>query len=171
MALEQALLHIMQLPAADTAKRAAVLQPVLRRTFDFQRMSRFIFGPRWNDFSALQQDQFIQALLQLSCATYASNFSSYKQERFEAADATEPEPTALDARARVNRRLVTSKQSVDFNYALTRTEQGWQIANIMAKGVSDLALKRSQFSKLYDEGGVTAVLDYIASQTERLYAG
>ena len=168
-ALEQALLQIMQLPDADTADRAAVLQPVLRRTFDFRRMSRFIFGPRWQTFSTAQQEQFIQALLELSCASYAANFASYNQERFAALDANESEIDSTSDRIRINRRLVTNKQSVVFNYALTRTDQGWQIANIMAKGVSDLALKRSQYSKLYDEGGVDAVLDYIADQTERLY--
>ncbi len=168
-ALEQALLLIMQLPDVDTADRAAVLQPVLQRTFDFRRMSRFIFGPRWRTFSTAQQEQFIQALLELSCASYASNFASYNQERFAALDANESEIDSTSDRIRINRRLVTNKQSVVFNYALTRTDQGWQIANIMAKGVSDLALKRSQYSKLYDEGGVDAVLDYIADQTERLY--
>jgi len=168
--LEQALLYIMQMPDAGTAARAAVLKPVLQRTFDFQRMSRFIFGPRWQNFSAAQQDDFIRALLELSCANYAANFDSYNQEHFAAQEPANPEQTTVSNRARVNRRLITSKQSVAFNYALTRTEQGWQIANIMARGVSDLALKRSQYSKLYDNGGVASVLDHIASQTQRLYS-
>jgi len=169
-ALEQALLHIMQMPDADTTTRAALLQPVLERTFDFQRMSRFIFGPRWNQFSEAQQQEFMRALLQLSCASYAANFDSYNGERFATLDAEADAPDAASQRARINRQLITNKQTVAFNYALTRTEQGWQIANIMAKGVSDLALKRSQYSKLYDDGGVAAVLAYISSQTERLYA-
>lgn len=169
-ALEQALLHIMQLPDADTADRAAVLEPVLQRTFDFRRMSRFIFGPRWQRFSTAQQEQFINALLELSCASYAANFASFDEEHFTALDANESEINSSSDRIRINRRLITKQQSVVFNYALTRTDQGWQIANIMAKGVSDLALKRSQYSKLYDEGGVNAVLDYIAAQTERLYS-
>jgi len=169
-ALEQALLYIMQLPDADTADRAAVLQPVLRRTFDFARMSRFIFGPRWQTFSIAQQEQFIHALLELSCASYAANFASYDEEHFTALNRNESEIDSSSDRIRINRRLITNKQSVVFNYALTRTDQGWQIANIMAKGVSDLALKRSQYSKLYDEGGVNAVLSYIAAETERLYS-
>lgn len=168
-ALEQALLHVMQMQDADTAARAAVLQPILHRTFDFQRMSRFIFGPRWNDFSAAQQNEFMRALLQLSCASYAANFDNYNQERFTAADVAETRPDPNGDRVRINRHLITNKQSIVFNYALTRTDKGWQIANILAKGVSDLALKRSQYSKLYDNGGVAAVLDHIASQTERLY--
>jgi phospholipid transport system substrate-binding protein len=168
--LEQALLYIMQMPDADTTARAAVLKPVLQRTFDFQRMSRFIFGPRWNDFSTAQQDEFIHALLELSCANYGANFDSYNSEHFVAEETASPEQSTDSARARISRRLVTNKQSVPFNYALTRTEEGWQIANIMAKGVSDLALKRSQYSKLYDNGGVAAVLDHIASQTQRLYS-
>ncbi len=169
-ALEQALLHIMQMPAADAPTRARALQPVLQRVFDFQRMSRFIFGPRWNQLSVPQQEQFMQALLKLSCASYAANFDSYNQERFVAVAA---DTSALDdstQRARINRQLITNKQTVDFNYALTRTDDGWKIVNIMAKGVSDLALKRSQYSKLYDSGGLQAVLDYIDSETRRLYA-
>ncbi|MDA3934403.1 MAG: ABC transporter substrate-binding protein [Gammaproteobacteria bacterium] len=168
-ALENALLQIMQLPDSSTITRAELLKPVLLRTFDFERMSRFIFGINWAQFTELQRQEFIHALLELSCASYAANFDDYNNERFEPIE-ERTSNTDNATRVRVSHHLITRKQKVEFNYALTLGADGWRIANIMAKGVSDLALKRTQYSKLYSAGGMAAVLEYIVIQTERLYA-
>lgn len=165
--LEQVLLHSMQVPELNRATRQQRLRPVVERVFNFPRMGRFIFGSRWRDFNSQQQQSFATAFTILTVATYAERFDRFNNERFIPVSVSE-----LDARrAQVRHELITgSGERITFDYLLLREAEQWRIVNITTRGVSDLALKRTQYSKLFEEGGLSAVLDYMVAQTQRMTA-
>lgn len=162
--LEQALLSNMQNDSLGHSGRSSRLQPVVERAFNFARMGRFLFGSRWNQFSETEQAQFADLFEALTVSTYAARFREYDNQRFEPISAKQHG----DNRAHVRHELVTAKgEHIAFDYLLLLENGQWRIVNITTRGVSDLALKRSQYSKLFDEGGLQAVLDYITEQAQR----
>ncbi len=163
--LEQALLNIMQAEQLDHAGRSQRLQPVIERVFNFPRMGRFLFGSRWNTFDPAQQSNFMNSFQALTIATYAARFNSFNDQQFVAVSAMQPGSN----RAQVRHQLLTGKgEQIAFDYLLLQENDQWRIVNITTRGVSDLALKRTQYSKLYNQGGLEAVLDYLQQQVERL---
>ncbi|PKO64443.1 MAG: transporter, partial [Betaproteobacteria bacterium HGW-Betaproteobacteria-17] len=59
--------------------------------------------------------------------------------------------------------------TVAFDYMLMRVDGQWRVVNILTDGISDLALKRSQYGALYAKGGMAAVLASIDGQIKRLH--
>ncbi len=165
--LEQALLTNMQNDQLDHDGRSQRLQTVVDRAFDFPRMGRFLFGSRWKGFDQAEKDRFSDAFGALTVATYATRFKQFNNEQFVAISSQQPSSN----RAQVRHELVTSKgERIAFDYLLLQQNDEWRIVNITTRGVSDLSLKRSQYSKLYNQGGLDAVVEYIQQQNKRLAA-
>lgn len=163
--VEQTLLSNMQAGNLDSKARQQRLKPIIDQSFNFPRMGRFLFGSRWKDFNSDQQQTFIQTFGELTTATYAARFNQFNNERFIAVDTTQPRPN----RAQVRHALITGKgERIAFDYLLLKENDEWRIVNITTRGVSDLALKRSQYSKLFNDGGLDAVIRYIDEQKQRL---
>ncbi len=163
--LEQSLLNSMQTDLLNHTGRSERLQPVIARAFNFPRMGRFLFGSRWNEFGASEQARFSAAFSALTVANYAARFTTFNNERFAPVSAAQPG----ENRAQVRHELITGKgERIAFDYLLLRQHGEWRIVNITTRGVSDLALKRSQYSKLFETGGLDAVVEYIQTQTQRM---
>jgi len=144
--------------------RVARLNPLLERVLGIERMARFLFGSQWRALDAAEQARFESAFLELSAATYAAEFADYSGERFEAVSVQQRNA----GQAVVRRKLVTGKgREVPFDYMLMREDEdgGWRVVNIITDGVSDLAVKRNQYRRLLDDGGMDAVIAHIREAT------
>jgi len=158
--LEQALLDNMRAGGArDFDQRLQRLLPLLGEVLGIERMGRYLFGGAWGDLDPGRRQAFIEAFRRLSAATYAARFDAFNGESFE------PQEVRIrgDSRALVRRTLVTADgERIAFDYLLARDDDGdWQIVNIITNGVSDLALKRSQYKALFASGGIEAVIDHV----------
>jgi phospholipid transport system substrate-binding protein len=60
---------------------------------------------------------------------------------------------------------------VTLEYLLQQSDRGWQIINIVADGVSDLALKRAEYQRVFASGGIAGLIAELQSQTQRLSEG
>jgi len=145
--------------------RFQTLRPLLAEIMAVARMGRYVFGRDWASFEQAQREEFIRAFLDLSAATYASRFKAFGGESFD--------PVAVQAqgedRTVVKRRLTTgSGRQIAFDYLMTRDDSDWQIVTIITDGVSDLAIKRTQYRRILDGQDFDAVIahirDSIASQ-------
>jgi len=139
------------------------LRPLVGEVMAVERMARYLFGRDWRGFDPADREAFADAFLDLSAATYAAQFTDHDGERFESVELRQQS----DDRALVRHVLVTSKRRVSFDYLMTRVENDWRIVTIIADGVSDLALKRSQYQRILDDDGFGAVIDYIREQAEK----
>ena len=68
-------------------------------------------------------------------------FSSFKGERFEIGR-TENSRKAKIVESKL---ILPDEQEILFKYTLRESNKTWQIVNILAQGVSDLAIKRSEY--------------------------
>ncbi|MFO7763817.1 MAG: ABC transporter substrate-binding protein [Wenzhouxiangellaceae bacterium] len=139
------------------------LRPLVADIMAVERMGRYLFGRDWAAFDEQQRERFKQAFLDLSAATYAGQFKEFGGERF---DPVEVQRQGED-RVVVKRRLTTgSGEKVAFDYLMTHSDDGWQIVTIITDGVSDLAVKRSQYRRLLEDQDFEAVISRIQDSAE-----
>jgi phospholipid transport system substrate-binding protein len=132
------------------------LAPVINSSFDMPFISRTVLGKYWETFNNEQRSRFVEAFTRLSIATYAANFDSYSGERFKLVSDKE----VSGGRILVQSQLIKSDGGkVQLDYLLHRTGSQWRIVNIIAEGVSDLALKRADYSAFLKSKGFEALLE------------
>ena len=131
------------------------LAPVIHSTFDMPFVSKTVLGKYWETFYSEQQSRFVEAFTQLSIATYAANFKSYSGERFKVIS----EKEVSGGRIQVQTQLIKSDGGkVGLDYLLHRADGEWRVINVIAEGVSDLALKRADYSAFLKSKGFEALL-------------
>ena len=141
------------------------LRPLVEDIMAVDRMGRYLFGREWAAFDKQQRERFKSAFLDLSAATYAGQFKEFGGERF---DPVEVQQQGED-RVVVRRQLTTgSGKKIAFDYLMTHSDDGWQIVTIITDGVSDLAVKRSQYRRLLADQDFDSVVarirEKVASQ-------
>jgi phospholipid transport system substrate-binding protein len=131
------------------------LEPVIADSFDFKVIGRAVLGRYWNKLDEKQKLKFLDTFSKLSTATYASQFDSYSGETFR--NVAEEEKSS--GRMLVKTELVNEDgESVSFSYWVHSREGKWLIINVVADGVSDLALKRADYTAVMQERGFDALL-------------
>ena len=131
------------------------LAPVIKSSFDMPFISRTVLGKHWESLKDEQRSRFVEAFSRQSIATYAANFDSYSGERFKMT----PEKKVEGGRILVQSQLIKSDGGqVQLDYLLHRAGGQWRIINIIAEGVSDLALKRADYSAFLKNKGFEALL-------------
>lgn len=134
--------------------RREQLSPVLEAVFDFRTISRLVTGRHWAGMSEAQQTEFIGVFSQLSAATYAENFDEFGGEKFETR-ASEPKKNAEVVRTVI---LSPDGDEVSLNYLLARHGEEWRIVNVIAEGVSDISLKRTEYAAVMGQDGVDGLI-------------
>lgn len=134
--------------------RVEKLGPVLDSTFDFRTIAKVATGRHWQSMPDTQREAFLQVFRDLSVATYAENFSGYAGEKFETLGHEQKKNAEL-----VRTNIVTSEgKRVSLNYVLAGSNDNWKIVNVVAEGVSDLALKRSEYDGIIAAEGVDSLV-------------
>lgn len=138
--------------------RLELLTPGVTRTHDLDFIARTTLGNLWSKLSPDQQITFTDTFRQLSISSYADWFKSHEGEAFEFVDQQAmPREQVL-----VRTRIVKEKVEVArLDYVLRETKDGWRIINIMANGVSDLALKRVEYRSILERDGFPALIDML----------
>jgi len=140
------------------------IAPVIKSSFDMPFISRTVLGKHWETLHNDQQSKFIEMFTRMSIAAYASNFDSYSGERFK----TISEKEVSGGRILIQSQLIKSDGGqVQLDYLLNRTDSQWRIINIIAEGVSDLALKRADYSAFLKNHGFEALLKKLNEKTNQ----
>jgi phospholipid transport system substrate-binding protein len=155
--------------SATVDERYRELEPLIDATHNLPYIAEFALRRQWPSLTEPDRLRFIAAFRRLSVMTYAARFRNVASDAFRPLEAGEP-----DANGRV---LVTtgiaraSQPDVSFEYLMQKDETGWRIINVVADGVSDLALKRAEYQRLFASGGLEGLLAELEAQTERLRKG
>jgi len=150
---------------AQYAARLAKIEPLVESSFDFDTIARAILGRRWRQLSDEHKANFLRLFKDLSAATYASRFDGFAGERFVTESVERRDESFLEVRTRLER---PEDAPVRFVYLLRETGGQWRIVNVMADGVSDVALKRADYSSVIEQEGFEGLLDRLAAQLEAL---
>lgn len=131
------------------------LEPVIRATFDMLFISKTVLSKHWGTLNEGQRSKFVETFTKLGIATYAANFDSFSGERFK--EISEKEVSG--GRILIQTHLIKSDGGkVQLDYLLHRTESEWRVVNVIAEGVSDLALKRADYSNFLKNKSFEALI-------------
>lgn len=147
----------------DRYRELSVTMP---RDFDFDRMAQVAIGPAWLNFTPAEKAAIAAALRRFSVASYASEFNDYAGEQFE----------IVGRRAMQQGVMVTTKMvrpghdPVTFGYLLQEAADGtWRIIDVYLDGtISQLAVRRSEFSSILAHAGPDGLVERLAEKTRQL---
>lgn len=151
-----ALLDVMKnAQALGVDGRRARLEPVMDQTYDFPSMARRSLGPAWAKLDEARRARFEQVFRAMILRTYATRFNGYESERFETKGA---EPSIAGTEI-VRSVLHTAKEDVHLDYRMRATPEGWRVIDVYLGGtVSELALRRAEYTAVLDRDGFDALL-------------
>jgi phospholipid transport system substrate-binding protein len=145
--------------------RIAKLGPAVDAAFDLPFIAERSLRRHWKNLDESQRQQFTAALRTSVVATYATEFSTPGSVTFSTG-ATEPQSNG-DALVRASLKP-KDDAAVSLDYLLKPRGEHWQVVNVLADGVSDLALRASQYDGLMKKEGLPALLARLDSQTQQL---
>jgi len=141
--------------------RYAKLDPVIRETHDFAAIAQIALGSHWKGLGDEQKKAFIDKLTEISIATYAAQFNGYAGEDFK----FESEQGMKSNRVTLRYELVAPKEKpVVFEYVLGQSDSRWAIINIVVDGISDLALKKAQYTSIIEREGFDNLLNKLSQK-------
>jgi phospholipid transport system substrate-binding protein len=168
-ALDQALERVMKEgKATPFSQRYAMLAPVVQQTFDLDTILETSVGPRWQAFSAADQQEIRAEFLKFTVASYVSNFTSYKGEKFEIS----PDTRAIGEEQVVSTKIVPTRgDPARIDYVMKQGSSGWRAVDVLLDGsISRIAVQRSDFRSLV-EGGPTALVGSLRRKVSDLSHG
>ncbi len=158
--LQAALIQAMQKGAElGYQGRFNLLSPVIQRSHDLPAIIRTVLGAHWNKLTEEQHQAITETFSKLSIATYAERFNQYDQERFEFIEKRALPKEQVLVRSQL---IQADGKAVNFDYVMRQgASQNWRIINILADGVSDLALKRTEYGAIIQRDGFAALLSQL----------
>lgn len=138
------------------------LDPAVRKSHDLPKIARIVVGKQWEELSAEQQTKLETVFSQLSISAYAHNFKDYSGESFTFVSEEETGRGGVVIHTDLH---IPGEKDVKFDYMMKKKDDGWRIINIIADGVSDLALKRSEYTSVLSKDGFDTL---IAKITEKI---
>jgi phospholipid transport system substrate-binding protein len=152
-------------PEATVEERYRALEPLIDATHDLPYIAQFALRRQWAGLAPQDRDRFVAAFRRLSVLTYASRFAKLKSDSFKTVSSS-----VLDSgRAQVVAAIVRpGATDVSLEYLLEHRDDGWRIINIIADGVSDLALKRAEYQRVLGDGTIDDLIAHLDDQAKRL---
>jgi phospholipid transport system substrate-binding protein len=169
-ALDAALLRIMRAGAATPfAARAAILAPVIGRSFDLPQILRTSVGPRFASLPPAQQAELLDVFTRYTVASYVANFDGYSGEQFDIL----PQTRAVGAEQVVQTRIVpVDGEPTRIDYVMRPAGNAWRAVDVLLDGsISRVAVQRSDFRSLLDDGGAAALIASLRRKVAILEAG
>jgi phospholipid transport system substrate-binding protein len=146
--------------------RYKLLAPSVDKTFDIPLMARSSVGGYWDSMTAAQRQALAEAFRSFTVANYAHAFDDFGGEKFITGDEKEtPRKDVI-----VYTTLVKSDGGkVALNYLL-RFDAGLpKVIDVYLDGaISQLAVRRSEYTSIIREKGVDALIDAIKRKAKDL---
>jgi phospholipid transport system substrate-binding protein len=165
-AMQSALMDVWeQSEELSAEQRYERLEPVLREAFNFGRMIEVAAGPAWSRASPEEQAQLQEAFVRYSVATYASRFSEYSGQRFEI---TEERPAPRDLTLVETVIVKPDGETVPVTYVVSSEAGTPQIVDVIFKGVSEIAVRRSDYRDILKRSGPDVLAQRLEQQADDL---
>ena len=158
-----------RLGKAPVAERYRALEPAIVKTHNLPYIAEFALRRQWPMLTDGERQRFVAAFQRLSVMTYAARFGNVAPDAFRPLEARMPD---ANGREQVTTSIKRDGQpDVSLEYLLQQDGDDWKIINIVADGVSDLALKRAEYQRVFASGGIEGLIAELEQQTDRLERG
>ncbi len=166
--LHDSLIAVMKSAEAGTdfSGRTAELQPALVQGFDLPFMAEKSVGRHWKKASEKERAELVDTFTRYMVATYAGRFHGYSGQSFETLGVEPSGRGTLLVRTQV---VDPGGEDVSLDYRLRSHEGEWKIVDVYLSGtVSELALRRSEYSSLIQREGFDALIVALNEKIENL---
>jgi phospholipid transport system substrate-binding protein len=146
------------------------LEPVVSALFDIPFMAEKSVGRYWKSLNEQEQARLLSTFGRFTVANYAGRFTGFSGQSFE----TLKEEPSKQGTVLVYSRLDTGNgEIVQLNYRLRPdNDNGWRIIDVLLNGtVSELALRRSEYSSLIQREGFAALMTALRERIDDLASG
>jgi phospholipid transport system substrate-binding protein len=132
------------------------LDPVIRQTYDLPFMSAKTLGRYWKNLSEQDRERWISTFSRLIISTYADRFDEYSGQQFEVLTVEPSSHETVIVRTRI---VPVGEKPVELDYRLRGANGRWQVIDVFMNGtVSELALRRSEYSSVFKRDGFDSLL-------------
>jgi phospholipid transport system substrate-binding protein len=146
-------------------ERYRQLEPVIEAVFAMPLVTRLAVGPEWAKFSPDQQKALIAAYTRFTVANYAHNFHDFDGQKFEIDDKVLSRGDDKVVRTRV---IPAHDVPVSLLYRMREVDGTWRVIDVISDGVSQLALRRSDFAVAIAAGGAPALIAHLNKSSDAL---
>ena len=144
------------------------LSPVLGELFDIPFMAEKSVGRHWRKANDAERKQLLETFGRFTAANYAGRFDGYSGQTFETLGA---QPSTHGTVIVQTRLVETDGDVVQLDYRLRPVNGNWKIIDVYLNGtVSELALRRSEYSSLIQREGFGALLTALDEKITTLAA-
>ena len=147
------------------AQRFQRLEPLIVATHDLPFIAEFTVRRHWARFDDEEREAFLQSFQRLSVMSYASRFVALSEDTFRIQESRVLGSGRVQVIASITR---AEPPDIPIEYVLQQNDAGWRIINVVADGVSDLALKRAEYQRVLAEGSVADLLEVLEQQIAAL---
>ena len=146
--------------------RAEELYPILNAGMDVRALGIGAIGRRtWRTWSEEQKDQFIETFSRFMSATYAARFKQFNGQIFVTTGEREGPRGSLIIQTEM---VHPNREPTSLHYLMIKREGSWGIADIFLDGaVSEVAMRRSEFSSVLKSEGFDALIVAIEEKTRQ----
>ncbi len=138
-------------------------EPVVK-SHDLTKIARIVVGREWKKLTDEQKQQLVDVFSRLSIASYAHNFKDFSGEQFEVVSEEQTPRGGVIVHTLLK---IPGEKDVKLDYQMKKKGNEWRIINIIANGVSDLALKRSEYTSILKREGFDALLEKISGKIKQ----
>jgi phospholipid transport system substrate-binding protein len=149
----------------STTQRFNELEPVIEQVFAMPLVTRLAVGPEWTNFTPEQQKALIAAYTRFTVANYAHNFHDFDGQKFEIDDNVLSRGEDKVVRSRV---IPAHDVPVSLLYRMREVDGAWKVIDVISDGVSQLALRRSDFAVAIAAGGAPALIAHLNKSSDGL---
>ena len=138
----------------------------IEQSFHLALMAQVGAGSHWRKATKAQTDKLVAAFSRFSISTYASQFSSYSGQSFETqGQKPGPQKTVL-----VKTQIIDpGSDPVDLTYVTREIKGRWRIIDVLLDtGISQLAVRRSEYSRILKTGGIDALTRILDTKADQL---
>jgi len=146
-------------------ERYKQLEPVIEQVFAMPLVTRLAVGPEWAKFPPDQQKALIAAYTRFTVANYAHNFHDFDGQKFEIDDNALSRGDDKVVRTRV---IPAHDVPVSLLYRMHEVDGTWKVIDVISDGVSQLALRRSDFAVAIAAGGAPALIAHLNKSSDAL---
>lgn len=149
--------------------RFELLDPVLASAYDLEWMAAKSLGRHWKKLSMDERARWLELFRKFTVSTYADRFDGFSGEHFEVLSQEESIQGTILVRSRIVR---PENEPVELNYRVRPRDEGFRIIDVYLEGtVSELALRRSDYSALVKRDGFEALVVAVEEKIEAARRG
>jgi len=155
--LQAALLGVMKdAKALGYDGRYQRLEPVVQQVFDLRFMAEKSVGRHWAGAGDQNQKALVATFARFTVANFAGRFDGWSGQSFRITGVEPSTHGTVLVRTHLD---APKEEGVELNYRLRQVDGRWRIVDIYLNGtVSELALRRSEYSALVQREGFKALL-------------